>query len=231
MGKLPWVMMQEWHDVYFLHWPIAPKDIQPYVPQELEIDTFNNTAWLGIVFFQMKNMRARWMPPIPGMSSFLELNVRTYVKRNGRSGVYFFSLDVNQSLVAKIGKVFGILPFRYANITSKENNHELIFQNRFEQTKSNPEILIASVEPMSELIPRTPLEYWFTERHQLWTKVRGRLIRQYNRHSPWNLQRATCFIHENSMAPFLMDKVQEYTPLAHYSKCKKTLLYLPVKES
>ncbi|WP_281252721.1 DUF2071 domain-containing protein [Halobacillus hunanensis] len=30
------------------------------------------------------------MPPIPFLKSYLELNVRTYVKHNGLSGIYFF---------------------------------------------------------------------------------------------------------------------------------------------
>ena len=92
MSKGPWVMEQEWQDVYFLHWPILAEDLQDYVPQELEIDTFDGMAWIGVVYFQMKQMSFRFIPPIPGTSSFLELNVRTYVKYKGKSGVYFFNI-------------------------------------------------------------------------------------------------------------------------------------------
>ncbi|MGG0656505.1 YqjF family protein [Rummeliibacillus pycnus] len=231
MSKLPWVMMQEWHDVYFLHWPIAAEDIRQYIPQELEIDTFEDRAWLGIVFFKMKNFRARFMPAIPSINTFYELNVRTYVKYKGKSGVYFFSLDVNNKIIAQIHKAMGILPFRYANITEKHHENGVTFQNRYEQIGKTPEVLIVSVEPIAEPIQRTPLEYWLTERHLLWTKVKGRLIRQYNRHSPWTLQRALCTIHENSMATYLMRNVQGNEPIAHFSKYKKAFLYLPVKES
>lgn len=231
MSKLPWVMMQEWHDVYFLHWPIAPEDIRPYIPLELEIDTFDDRTWLGIVFFKMKNFRARFMPTVPIINNFYELNVRTYVKYRGKSGVYFFSLDVNNKIIAQIHKAIGILPFRYANITEKRHQDIVTFQNRMEQIGQNPEILIVSIEPIEKAIQRTPLEYWLTERHQLWTKVKGKLVRQYNRHSPWILQRAACTVYENSMAIFKESHVQENEPIAHFSKYKKAFLYIPVKES
>ncbi|WP_397537083.1 YqjF family protein [Rummeliibacillus pycnus] len=231
MSKLPWVMTQEWHDVYFLHWPIAPEDIRQYVPIELEIDTFEDQAWIGIIFFKMKNFRARLMPSIPSIDTFFELNVRTYVKHKGKSGVYFFSLDVNNKIVSQFAKFGRFLPFRFANMTSKIDQKVVTFQNRWEYTGKFPEVFIASVEVSSEPIQRTPLEYWLTERHHLWTKVVGRLIRQYNRHSPWILQRVHCTVHENSMSPFLMRNVKENKPIAHFSKYKKAFLYLPVKES
>ncbi len=101
MCKLPWVMMQEWHDVYFLHWPIHLEDIRPFVPPELEIDTFEERAWISFVYFQTKNMTARGKVPIPWGHSFLELNTRTYVKYKGNVGVYFFSLDVSKLPMAR----------------------------------------------------------------------------------------------------------------------------------
>jgi len=224
-------MTQEWHDVYFLHWPISPEDIQQYVPKELEIDTFEDQAWIGLIFFTMKNLRTRLMPPIPRINTFLELNVRTYVKHKGKSGVYFFSLDVNNKIVAQLGGFSGFLPFRFANMTSKADYHVVTFQNRREYTEKYPEVFIASVEVSSEPIQRTSLEYWLTERHHLWTKVMGKLIRQYNEHSPWILQRAHCTVHENSMVPLIIRNVKEDEPIAHFSKYKKAFLYLPVKES
>ncbi|WP_146553005.1 YqjF family protein [Rummeliibacillus sp. SL167] len=231
MSRLPWVMTQEWHDVCFLHWPIAPEDIRQYVPKELEIDTFDGAAWLSIVYFQMKEMRVRFMPAIPRISSFLELNVRTYVKFKEKSGVYFFNLDVNQVLVAKFAGIGGILPFQYANIYEKRNHNILTFQNRREQDGQTPEILIASVKPTSEPIMKTPLDFWLTERHYLWTKAMGMLIQQYNEHTPWILQRAHGIVHENTMVPFLMCQVQVQQPIVHYAEYKKAFLYLPMKES
>ena len=231
MGKVPWVIAQEWYDVYFLHWPIAAEDLRRYVPRELEIDTFDGIAWLGVVYFQMKNLRVRFIPPIPKTNSFLELNVRIYVKYKGKSGVYLLSLDVNNPLVSVLASTGDLLPFRYAKMYEKRNQDALTFQNRREAAGRTSEIFIASVKPISEPITPMPLESWLTERYYLWTKVKGRLIRQYTGHTQWILQRAYGTVHENTMAPHLMSQVLDDKPIVHYSKYKKAFLYLPIKES
>lgn len=84
-----WVMKQQWHDVFFLHWAVPAASLRPHVPEELELDLTEGSAWLGVVGFKMSGTRPRFLPSIPGTGTFLELNVRTYVKHGGRSGVFF----------------------------------------------------------------------------------------------------------------------------------------------
>jgi hypothetical protein len=77
----------------FMHWPVHPAVLRPYIPRILELETFDGTAWLGITPFRMQGARPRLVPPLPGVSVFPELNVRTYVTAEGKPGVWFFSLD------------------------------------------------------------------------------------------------------------------------------------------
>ena len=86
-------MHQNWGKLLFMHWPIAAELLRPLIPAQLEIDTFEGSAWIGVVPFTMWGIRASFLPPIPGTSAFHELNVRTYVHCNGVPGVWFFSLD------------------------------------------------------------------------------------------------------------------------------------------
>ena len=86
-------MKQKWHDLLFAHWPRAPDKIRPLVPQELELDLRDGSAWFAVAPFWMSGIRARLAPPLPFFSKFCELNVRTYVRYKGVPGVYFFSLD------------------------------------------------------------------------------------------------------------------------------------------
>ncbi|OHX56380.1 hypothetical protein BB776_05110 [Planococcus salinarum] len=97
-----WMMTQTWRELLFLHWPVEPSEIQRQIPDELELDLYDNRAWVGIVLFKARGTRPRFMPPIPGSANFLEVNVRTYVKYNNKSGVYFFSLDANSKLAVEI---------------------------------------------------------------------------------------------------------------------------------
>src|ERR1700724_1868255 len=89
----PWIMAQVWHDLLFAHWPVAPQVMRPLVPASLELDTFEDEAWLGIVPFRMSGVRLRGTPALPYLSAFPELNVRTYVTHGNKPVVWFFSLD------------------------------------------------------------------------------------------------------------------------------------------
>jgi uncharacterized protein YqjF (DUF2071 family) len=88
-------MRQWWGKLLFMHWPVAPSAIRPLVPPHLSIDTYEGQAWLGVVPFTMWGVRPYITPPVPGLSSFHELNVRTYVHHEGVPGVLFLSMDIN----------------------------------------------------------------------------------------------------------------------------------------
>jgi uncharacterized protein len=93
MPETPWVMTQTWHDLLFAHWPIPPLQLLPLVPAGFELDLFQGDAWIGIVPFRMTNVAPRFIPSLTGISTFPELNVRTYVRVADKPGIYFFSLD------------------------------------------------------------------------------------------------------------------------------------------
>ena len=106
------VLYQSWKELLFLHWRIDPAVIQATLPPGLTVDTFEGDAYLGIVPFCMCNIRPRFLPVVPGISNFLEMNVRTYVHdEEGRPGVWFYSLDANQKLAVRVARKFFNLPY------------------------------------------------------------------------------------------------------------------------
>ena len=114
----PFVMHQRWQDLLFLHWSCAPEVIQSSLPAGLHVDTFEGRAWVAIVPFVMRGIRPRGLPPVPGLSNFLELNLRTYVHDDaGRPGVWFYSLDCHQSLAVWTARTFFHLPYQRADMT------------------------------------------------------------------------------------------------------------------
>jgi uncharacterized protein len=111
------VMWQRWEHLLFLHWAWQAAEVQRTLPPGLTVDTFNGQAWLGIVPFFMRDVRPAWLPPLPGLSDFLELNVRTYVvDARGRPGVWFYTLDCNQWLAVKVARTFFHLRYRHADM-------------------------------------------------------------------------------------------------------------------
>lgn len=108
-------MRQSWAELLFLHWTLDPSAVQQTLPRGLKVDTFEGQAWIGLVPFYMQRVRPRFCPPVPGLSDFLEVNVRTYVHDElGRPGVWFYSLDCNQWLAVKVARGFFHLPYEHA---------------------------------------------------------------------------------------------------------------------
>lgn len=228
MIRKPWLITQEWHDMLFLHWPVSPYLIRQYVPLELEIDLYNNKAWVGFVFYKVKGNRPRLIPLVPGVRSFLELNIRTYVTYKGRKGIHAFSLNASNSLIVKLTTLGNFLPYRYAEVRLKR--HKKMFTYSITKDMNQSETLVTTFKVVSKPIESNHFEQWLTERYHLWTKPKHQLYRIDTSHSPWMLQHVTGIIHEHAMAPFLQTDFQTVSPVAHYSKKKKARFFAPVKE-
>jgi hypothetical protein len=105
-------MYQRWAELLFLHWVWDPAAVQRTLPRGLTVDTFDGRAWIGLIPFFMQAVRPRFCPTVPGLSDFMELNVRTYVHdAAGRPGVWFYSLDCNQGLAVRLAR--GLFHLRY----------------------------------------------------------------------------------------------------------------------
>ncbi len=108
---------QQWRDLTFLHWRVSAESLRPGIPNSLEIEEFDGTAWLGLVPFSMQRIRPWWSPAVPGISWFLETNLRTYVRsRSGESGVWFFSLVANSRVAVAVARTVWNLPYYFARL-------------------------------------------------------------------------------------------------------------------
>src|SRR4051794_13826723 len=112
----PWVMAQSWRDLLFAHWAVAPETLRAVVPPELELETFDGQAWLGVTPFVVRGLRPRFVPPLPGLSSFPEVNVRTYVTAGGRPGIWFLSLDAASRVAVQGARRSYHLPYFHARM-------------------------------------------------------------------------------------------------------------------
>src|SRR5947208_11619686 len=117
------LMHQQWGKLLFMHWRIEERKLRPLIPAQLEIDTFDGTAWIGIIPFTMWDIRALppFLPAMPGLSSAHELNVRTYVYYDGVPGVWFFSLDCNHAAAVIAARAFYHLPYYNAKIDLEQS--------------------------------------------------------------------------------------------------------------
>ncbi|WP_408008009.1 YqjF family protein [Pseudalkalibacillus sp. A8] len=218
-----WRLTQRWDHLLFMHFPVSKELVREHVPASLELDTFEGEAWIGIIPFAVNDMRIRGLPKIPFFHSYLELNVRTYVKYNGVPGVYFFSLDANH-LPVVLGTRALSLPYFQADMSmSVENGRVDYFSKRKVKTTG---IFRGSYQPISESF--TPEEgtliHWFLERYILWTEKGKTLLRGDIDHEKWEVSEAEVDMEELMLPPFPVG-----TPLyLHYCSSRRVLMW-PLK--
>jgi hypothetical protein len=202
----PWVMAQRWHDLLFAHWRIDPRELQGLLPAPLEIDTFDGSAWLAVVPFAMTGVRARGIPGLPRVSSFLELNVRTYARYGDRAGVYFFSLDAASPLAVAAARRWFHLPYFNAQMEMRQRDDWIDYRSRRTHRDVPPAELTISYRPAGTPAVSQPssLEYWLIERYRLLAaRPDGKILSGEIHHGPWVLQPAEADVGLNSMADWL----------------------------
>ncbi len=181
-----------WEDLLFLHWPVAAAALRPHVPAGLELETFDGHAWLGVVPFRMVNTRCRWLPPAPTAHTFPELNLRTYVRRGDRAGVWFFSLDAASRLAVAGARLGFGLPYFRARMQCERRIDDVVYVSERCDRRGPPATFAARWRPVGPPVPAAlgTFEQWLVERYCLFALRRGRLLCGEIAHAPWQLARA-----------------------------------------
>ena len=123
-------MHQKWGKLLFMHWRVEATLLRPLIPEGLEIDLFDGSAWIGIVPFTMWGIRASFLPPLPGTSAFHELNVRTYVHQQGVPSVLFLSLDAANKLAVWGARKFYHLAYFNAQMSLDQSGNTIRYSLR-----------------------------------------------------------------------------------------------------
>jgi hypothetical protein len=186
LARGPWRWAQNWHDLIFVHWPIPAESLAP-VPARFELDLFDDRAWVSAVAFQLTT-RLRGLPRLPLCSSFLELNLRTYVRCGGEKGVWFLSMHGNSRLAVWLGRRLTPLPYRFAHMTMS-NRGEV---RRFIGTSARRSLVALESFPIGDERPASddPLDSWLLERYHAFVPDSLRTWQMKVRHAPWQIQPA-----------------------------------------
>jgi uncharacterized protein YqjF (DUF2071 family) len=195
-----------WQHLLFAHWPVAADALRPLVPPTLELDTFEGRAWVGVIPFSMTGVRPRLVPPLPWVSRFLELNVRTYVTgppRDSKPGVYFFSLDAANPIAVATARWRYRLPYFNARMRLALTGDEVRYTSDRTHRGAPSARLEARYRPVGPEFraPDGSIDEWLTARYCLYTvDAEGAAHRAVIHHDPWPLQPATAEIATNTMA-------------------------------
>ena len=225
----PWVMTQLWKDLLFLHYPVDPELLRPLVPEALTLDTYEYRAWVSVVPFLITRLRPPGVPAVPWLSSFPELNVRTYVTYKGKPGVYFFSLDAGNLSAVWGARVFYRLPYWHADMKVSGKGTPILDYRSKRIHGPKPADFSATYGPIGPV--RTAisgsLESFLTDRYCLYACNRNKLYRSEIHHLPWPLQPAQAAVETNTVAKVAGIEIDEAECIAHFSRKLKVLLWAP----
>lgn len=214
-----WTWRQSWQDLLFAHWPVPAAAIRPLVPEGLTVEEFDGTSWVGVVPFRMSGVMRRPLPDLPWLSAFPELNLRVYVARDGKPGVWFLSLDAANRVAVWAARRFFHLPYFHADIRFRGGPDGVDFASRRTGPSASAAVA-ARYRPSAGVFEarRGSLESFLTERYCLYAQdSAGALYRAEVHHLPWPLQQAVGEVEAAELvAPHGLHLAG--TPLLHFSR-------------
>jgi len=209
LPDMNWKYYQEWNNALFLHWKVDRKLLRTYVPGVLDLDEFDGAVWVSVVIFDMERIRPRILPAFAPVSNFHEINIRTYVRHKGKSGVYFLSIEAGNRLSSWLAKSLSQLPYRYSSM-ERAPGHVVSANAEFE------DVLEAQYSIGQSITNKTALDTWLTERYALFQDSGSQLNAFEIHHIEWPIQSME-LQGLNIDYPRFQDLIQESPDACHYS--------------
>ena len=220
-GK-PWSQAQTRRDILLAHWRVPIDVLARLLPIDVAADTFDGEAWLEVAAYRVTGLRVRGLPPLPGLSSFPQLEVSTPVTVDGYPGLWLFQLETAKQLVIEASKRTHRFPAYRARISTSHDAAGF----RFDATRDGLHFDVAYGGRGSEFNPAPgSVEHFLTERYALYTADGGRLYRAQIHHAPWRLQGAAGEVEAATLAPLPL----EGEPYLLFSAAQDFLLW-PLEE-
>ncbi|TQJ85377.1 hypothetical protein FBY22_4149 [Streptomyces sp. SLBN-31] len=199
----------------FVHWPFRPEAVQALLPGELEVDEYDGGAWVGLTPFVMADVRLPGVPAaLPGLPTFAETNLRTYVRhRDGRDGIWFLSIEVAfpPMLAARaIGA-----PYNLGTLSVSADGGTLSYTGSRWSGDASYRLHVRRGDP----IEPTERDVWLTSRWRAYTRRLGMLWETPVEHEPWPLARATVDVLEETVTTAAgLEEAPLDEPVVHFSE-------------
>jgi uncharacterized protein len=176
-----WRYYQEWQSVIFAHWRVPVESLRKLVPKGLEIDLYNGEAWISLVAFTLKDLRLHYLPSFPPVSDFHEINMRTYVLRNNKPGIYFLSLEAQKTISTLIARL--VIGLNYYK-------SEINYQPGYLESENLKQLFYvrAMYNPGADLTEKNEIDRWLTDRFCLFHELSGKIFSHDIHHQDWPLR-------------------------------------------
>ncbi|MFI2752382.1 YqjF family protein [Cellulomonas sp. P22] len=221
------VNAQRWSAISFLHWPVDPEVVQSLLPSGLHVQTHSGSAWIGLTPFLMRDVRVPPFPPLPGWSTFPEVNLRTYVRHDdGTDGLWFLMLWSTRRAVNVAMRVVG-LPYQRMRARVLPGEPGTLAYEARPAPQAVPLRLSATVRAGDRIAAPSDLEVWLTGRWNAYVERAGRVWRVPVTHEPWPLRRASVTSLDTDVFAVMGLPVPAVEPLVHVSPGVSTRIGIP----
>ena len=194
-----------WERVLMIHFEVDPEVLQRSVP--FKLDLYEGRALVSLVAFTMRGMRprfggrfaARLLQPI---ATHHFLNVRTYVRHEGETGINFLAEWLSSRLAAKLGPATFSLPYRYGKIHYALELTDGNLSGEVVDARSGAGLAYqGTLSGLREFHPceAGSLDEWLMERYTAFNEMGGR--KRFFRvwHPPWSQCDARIELSESSL--------------------------------
>jgi uncharacterized protein YqjF (DUF2071 family) len=220
-ADVSWVMRESEEGLLFAHWPMPVESLRPLVPPGMSIDTFDGRAWLTLNAFNMASAVFRNLPPLPGLNTSPEVDLRTYVRVDDQPGMFFISMDIDNQLGVWISRIFYHMPYLQSDIEFSFLGDGFRIESHRDASKAAPAAdFVATYGPGGEPFCPAPdtLEHFLLERRVYFTaSPEGELHRGQDHRLPLVLLPAEAEIEANTVVRAAGLELPDVAPLLHYS--------------
>jgi uncharacterized protein YqjF (DUF2071 family) len=188
------LFVANWDKVLMIHFEVDAEALQREVP--FELDLRDNRGFISLVAFTMRGMRlafggrlTSWLFRPVATHDFL--NVRTYVRQGGETGIHFLTEWLSNRLAVWIGPATFSLPYRHGRITYRHNWQSGGISGRVADATSrfayHANFLPHMRQKVDAFLPCEPgsLDEWLMERYSAFNSAAGRRKFFSVWHPPW----------------------------------------------
>ncbi|MCU1376172.1 MAG: hypothetical protein JWO68_3458 [Actinomycetia bacterium] len=224
-------MVHWWDELTFLHWRYEPEAVQRLLPDGLTVETFDGSAWVGLVPFFLK-VGLPGVPSAPWASRFAETNVRTYVRgRDGETGIWFFSLDAARLGAVVVARATYRLPYFWSKMAVERTGSTISYSCRRRWPGPRGAVSEAVIDVGEPFRPDElgELDHYLTARWALFSAPRSGLRHARAFHDPWPLQRGRVLDLHDELVPAAGLPAPEEEPLMHHSRSVEVRIGWPAR--
>ena len=212
------LLHHEWSELGLVHWRYPAAEVRALVPPELTIDTFDGSAWVGLVPFHC-TIRPNGLPRAPWLSSFPEMNVRTYVRGpDGEPAVWFITLDAARLGAVLIARALYGLDYCWAKMSFERVGDVAVYRarRRWPGPRRSEGSLAIRVGDLYDRHEQSDLDRWLTNRWRFYCSTPLGLATGLVAHDAWPLRRAELLHCDPGLVEACGLSAPEGEPLVHY---------------